>query len=124
MLCIIFQVCPPSLHISLSIWFKLYTLFENDCRALGEEIAEDFARSNGDAAKFGEGPFPLHIAKLSEVLAAKDRASEIREEINDLHEQQAVITLLNDNIDASEVIADAKAQIDNLTNELTRQVRI
>ena len=34
-----FQVCPPGLHISLGIFFRLFTLLENACHELDVSIA-------------------------------------------------------------------------------------
>lgn len=98
----------------------MYTLFEEECKCLGEAIAEELASS--PAGDIGEGPFPLHVAQLSEVHTAKLRVAEIREEIDEIHEQLAVIALMNENIDATAVVSDATAQMDALNNELQREV--
>ena len=98
-------------------------MFEAECRNLGEEIAGELATSSADATDFGKGPFPLHIAQLSEVHTAKLRASNISVEMEVLQEQLAVIALLNDGVDASEVVADVTAQMSSLTDELSRRVK-
>ena len=80
----VFKVCPPSLHVSLGVWFKLFTILEEECCTLLEGIADTLARDPEQVSSLPNGPFPLHVAKLSEVFAARDRAQEIKRQIDDL----------------------------------------
>ena len=87
-------------------------------------MAEELASSPASVGDIEGGPFSLHVARLSEVHAAKNRVGEIREEIGEVQEQLAVIALLNDNTDVTAVASDAAVQMDTLNKELERQVHV
>ena len=112
-------MCPPSLHISLGVWFKLYTLLEEECNGLIESIVEALADTPQTVHALTNGPFPFYVAKRCEVVSAKNRVQEITKEIDELQEQLAVVMLISDTVDVSEATAD---QIKELKEELARQV--
>ena len=75
-----FQVAPPGLHISLGIFYRLFTLLEMECHQLDCSLA---AKSQG--ALVGAGPsFEDYVAAVKKRQELKEMADSLESEANEL----------------------------------------
>ena len=87
-----------------------------------ESIVEVLAETPQTVPALANGPFPLYVAKRCEVVSAKNRVQEITNEIDELQEQLAMVMLISDTVDVTEVTTETADQIKKLKEELDRQV--
>ena len=95
---------------------------EEECKHLGEEIAASLAMSPQGASGIANGPFPIYVAKLADVHLAEERVQKIRSEMKELHDQLALVALLNNNINVEDVVSSVTSDMNAHGKELEQQV--
>ena len=59
------QVCPPGLHITLGIFYRLFSLLENECHDLDVRVLEE------DSVDKGGASYSQHLKALDKLKQLK-----------------------------------------------------
>ncbi|XP_063956581.1 uncharacterized protein LOC135154372 [Lytechinus pictus] len=86
---LIYQVCPPGLHISLGVFLKHFNSLCQACHTLDLEIGQSLAKSPTDQLEAKEA-FKQQLKKLS----LQSRLKLAEEELHDLMDQHMMVGLL------------------------------
>lgn len=79
------QVCPPGLHITLGIFFKLFTLLEDSCHEL--DVRALLQGVNGGAA------YEAYVSSYQREVDLADKCAQVKSQICTLLQQQLMIIL-------------------------------
>ena len=106
------QVSLPGLHITLGIYYRLFTLLETECRSLDCLLV---ACSRGELV--GAGPsFEDHVATMTERKALREVADKLQ---NEAEELEGLVTWFCTRLEDP----DTNPQIHILCNEVTKKRR-
>ena len=76
------QVCPPGLHISLGIFYKMWCLIEEGCHQLDLELATRISHTPHDRQSFQE--YSSLVRKLRELREKRMSASQLVSSLNNV----------------------------------------
>jgi hypothetical protein len=79
------QVCPPALHITLGIFFRLFTLLENACHEL--DARGLLQGVDGGAA------YEAYVVSYRREVDLADKCEEVKAELITLQQQATIFTL-------------------------------
>jgi hypothetical protein len=83
------QVCPPALHITLGVFYRLFTLFERECHQLDLTAALHTSSASGPALE----SFRTYSKALQEVYRITDLMEEGRSGLSGLQQLVSFLTI-------------------------------
>ena len=99
----LFQVCLPSLHISLGVFFKIFTLFEEEVHKIDVIIAlKQSSLSSANASGGGGDQYQAYIANLRQITELHRKADELEDEADFFDELATWAALDNQETDGSD----------------------
>ena len=112
-------MCPPGLHITLGIFFRLWSLLEEDCHLLDIELAKRTAPESVDRAAFVD--YSTAIKKQSQL---KEQRLELEKYIATLNCGIAQIALQVATPEVQPIITALQQEASSSTNKLQDVVGI
>ena len=82
------QVCLPGLHITLGVFFQLFTLLEDECHKLDIELASKTAPAQGDKASYVN-----YVSKVHQERALLDQKDTLVGELKFLDQTLSYLVL-------------------------------
>lgn len=115
------QVCPPGLHITLGVFYRLWCLLETDCHKLDLELATRISPSPADPDSFKK-----HSALLKELGQLSENKDSLAQLLSSLNSVLGDLTIQFSNeshplVETLKGVIESHAQ--NL-NELVHSIRL
>lgn len=88
-------MCPPALHITLGVFFRLFTLLEDACHELDLEMAESTATTPNTSDKEKYQNFTATIQRERELL---DKRKRLEDEVKWLDQTLSLMIISNTSI--------------------------
>ena len=110
------QVCPPALHITLGVFFRLFTLFERDCHQL--DLSGALIQSSDSASALES--YATYAEALRRTHTLADKLDEQKRELTQLEQLVSFLTL---QLPSAQVIEALHQQLVNKRNEIKELVR-
>ena len=86
------QVCLPGLHITLGVFFRLFSLLEDQCHALDLELATSQASSSGDRPSYA-----TYTRQVQEERTLLDQKEKIEGEVSWLQQTLSFLAINSSN---------------------------
>ncbi len=99
-------MCLPGLHITLGVFFRLFTLLEDECHKIDMEMAQSTSTSASTTDKQPYINFRAMIQKERELLDTKKR---VEHEVNWLEQTLSYLTLTSTSANPAPVNLPAQA---------------
>lgn len=112
------QVCPPGLHITLGVFFRLWCLLEEDCHQLDLELAMHTSPKPTDRKSYAE-----YSALVKELSQLTERRNELQQLNTTLNAALCDIAIHLPNAESNPLVKALKEEASSTALKLTEVVR-
>ena len=107
------QVCPPGLHITLGIFYRLWSLLEGECHQLDLELATRTAPQSMDRTSFNE-----YSSTIKELSQQKEKKMELENYTTTLSTAIAHVATEVQNPNSNPLLSQLQEEVTSVTRKI------